>query len=199
MKKFVLAAGAFFLFVASFAQTTNNGAGAIFIKPAIGFNVTDFSKAPPGGESKGKVGFQIGGSLLLGNKVYFEPGIFYSRKSSQYSTQNTPADKVKLNIGGLYVPLAVGVNLLGDETTFANVHVLGGFSGFFITDVSNGNKSDYKSPTYGTFAGLGADISIFFVDLKYEWSLTNVQKDISDIDVGKSRTFFINAGLKLKL
>ncbi|MGC4038634.1 MAG: hypothetical protein QM764_21910 [Chitinophagaceae bacterium] len=51
----------------------------------------------------------------------------------------------------------------------------------------------------GAFAGLGVDLSIVFIEAKYEWSLTNLQKDITQVDVGRSRTIFLNAGVRIAL
>jgi hypothetical protein len=39
---------------------------------------------------------------------------------------------------------------------------------------------------------------MFSVDLAYEWSLTDVLS-VASFDVGKSKSLFINAGIKLNL
>jgi hypothetical protein len=48
------------------------------IKPAIG-NFTNFSKQPDG-TYEAQVGYQVGGTIAFGKKIYFEPGIFTFRK-----------------------------------------------------------------------------------------------------------------------
>ena len=57
-------------------------------------------------------------------------------------------------------------------------------------------SSRRASPTFGVFAGAGVDIAIVFVDLKYEWSLTDVSK-VTDFDLGKSRSFYASAGVRI--
>jgi hypothetical protein len=136
---------------------------------------------------------------MFGHKIYLEPGVFYVGKSTQFtSTTSTSAGNINLN--GIRIPVDVGWNILGDEKSGFGVHAFGGGSAFIITSTSSYLPKDLVNTTlWGLYAGAGVDITIFFLDLSYEWSLTNIQKDISQINVGKCRTFFINAGVKLHL
>ena len=166
------------------------------IKPSIGINFTDFSKDPNGGDSKAKLGYQVGGSIAFGKKLYFEPGIFFLIQSTEYTSSNSNQPDVDYNISGLRVPIAVGYKLLGDENSEFGLRAFGGASAFILTHVKDLDKDDFKSASFGAFLGAGVDISFVFAELQYQWSLTNVQdKDINAIDVGKSRTLFINAGV----
>ena len=170
------------------------------IKPAIGINFTDFSKDPQGGDSKAKLGYQIGGSLAFGKKLYFEPGIFFLKQSTEYTSANLNQADVDYDISGLRIPIAVGYKLLGDENSEFGLRAFGGASAFILTHVKDLDKDDFKSASFGAFLGAGLDISFVFVEMQYQWSLTNVQdEDINMIDVGKSRTLFINAGVRLRL
>jgi hypothetical protein len=165
-------------------------------------NFTDFSQDPVGGEFKAKVGWQIGGSVAFGKKFYFEPGLFYVGKSTEFQStaSGTPTVDEQADINGIRVPLAVGLNLIGNEKTLVALRGFGGLSGFFLTSVSdNLDKDDFEKTNFGVFAGMGIDIWKLYLDLSYEWSLSNVQKDVSAIDVGKSRSLFINAGIRINL
>ena len=193
MKKYLMLMGTVVLTSTVFAQTT--------IKPTIGLNFTDWSKDAASGEFKAKAGYQIGGSVAFGKKIYIEPGLFYVGKSTQfYSSDNEEIPDFKQDMQGLRVPVAVGFNLLGSESTLFGLRGFGGLSAFVLTGTKGEiNKDDLKNANIGTFAGAGIDIWKIFVDLSYEWSLTNIQKDVSGIDVGKTRTVFINAGLRINL
>ena len=176
------------------AQTT--------IKPTVGLNFTDFSNDISGvGEFKAKTGWQIGGSVAFGKKFYFEPGIFYTAKSTEFQTSSSPTiPDQKTNINGIRIPLAVGLNLIGNEKTLVSLRGFGGFSGFFLTSVGDDlDKDDFEKANFGVFAGAGIDVWKLFLDISYEWSMTNVQSDVSQIDIGKSRSLFINAGLRINL
>jgi hypothetical protein len=78
------------------------------------------------------------------------------------------------------------------------IRIFGGGALFMVTsvDAPGLTKDDLESPTFGVFAGAGVDIAIVFVDLKYEWSLTDVSK-LSTVDIGQGRSFFVNAGVRL--
>ncbi len=166
-------------------------------KPAIGLSLSNFSTDVS--EAKAQPGFLLGTTFVLGNKLYFEPGVFYATKSTEFVTESTAgSQKYSADVKGFRVPVGVGLNILGDGTSNFDIHVMGGFSGFFVTDVGDDfEKDDFESPSWGTYAGVGIDIWKIFIDATYEWSLTNVQKDVSAIDLGKSRNVFITAGFKL--
>lgn len=176
------------------------GLHAQTIKPAVGLNFTDWSKNPSTGEVKSRAGWQLGGSIAFGKKFYVEPGVFYVGKATEFVSESTQIEDIEADINGIRVPVAVGVSLVGDEKTMFGLRVFGGPSAFFITNVGNDlDKDDLEKTNFGLFAGVGFDIWKAFVDASYEWSLTNVQKEVSAIDVGKSRSIFISAGVRLNL
>ncbi|REG91562.1 outer membrane beta-barrel protein [Algoriphagus antarcticus] len=173
-------------------------AQAQVLKPGVGLNFTDFTTNS--GEASAKAGWQIGASMAFGNKVYIEPGLFYVGKSSEYSDPNNATQNdFKADFNGLRIPVAVGVNILGDSETTATLRAFGGASAFILTSVGDSfDKDDFKSASYGVFAGAGVDFSILFVELAYEWSVTDLS-DVQTIDVGKSRGLYATAGLRFRL
>jgi len=193
MKKYLLFFVALFCVTFLSAQTT--------IKPGVGLNFTDFSKDPASSEFKAKVGYQIGGSVAFGKKFYVEPGLFYVGKSTEFtSTSTTTPETQNFKISGLRIPVAVGLNIIGNEKTTLSLRGFGGVSGFFVTSVSDDiDKDEINKSNFGVFAGAGLDFWKLYLDLSYEWSLTNVQKDVSAIDIGNSRSLFITAGIRLNL
>ncbi len=168
------------------------------LKPTIGFNITNVSKDPVDGEARGQFGWQFGASAIFGRKFYVEPGVLYVKKSTEFTVQGQNPLDTKTNLNGLRIPVAVGYHLLGSEETTAALRVFGGASAFIVTSVDTEglDKDDFESPTWGVFAGAGLDIWILFIDLQYEWSLTDVTS-VTQFDLGKSRSFFANAGIRL--
>lgn len=189
MKKSLLLLVALFVVTYSFGQ--------VELKPTIGFNITSASKNPLDGDASSQWGWQFGASFLFGNKFYFEPGIMYLQRSTEFTSSNPEFD-FDFKQSGIRVPVAVGLHLLGAEETDFALRAFGGGSAFFTTSVDGGefDKDDFESPTWGVFAGAGVDLWIIFVDLKYEWSLTNISS-VSEFDVGNSRSFIANAGVRL--
>lgn len=170
--------------------------GQSTFKPGAGLNFTSITGT--GDDVSGKMGFQFGGSVQFGEKLYFEPGVFYMTENAEATTIDNGVSTISdSKFKGFRVPVAVGLNVLGNTESAFGLRVFGGGSAFFLTKVSDDLiKSEFNSPNWGVFAGVGADIAIFFVDLSYEWSVTNLQKDVSDIDFGKSNGLFLTAGLR---
>ena len=169
------------------------------LKPAVGINVTNVSKDPDTGKKKGQVGFQAGASVLIGKKFFVEPGVFWVKKSTKFVEEGTSADELNLDMSGIRIPVTIGYHLLGNEESLAALRIMGGGSAFIVTsvDAEGASKDDFKSPTWGVFAGAGLDIWILFLDVKYEWSLTDVSS-ITDFDIGKQRSLYANLGVRIK-
>ncbi len=186
------------LFSAIMLLAVISGFSQITIKPAIGLSFNDFSETSTG-EVKGKAGFQVGGSVAFGKKFYIEPGVFYATKSTEFTYSSAPSTTVSEDalIKGIRVPVAVGVGVLGNEKSLVSLRAFGGGSGFFVTGVGDAlEKDNITTPTWGVFAGAGLDFWIMFAEVSYEWSLSNVTTDVSNIDFGKSRTLFFTLGLR---
>lgn len=171
----------------------------VTIKPAVGINLTDFSKDPSTGKYRSQVGYQFGGSVAIGTKAYIEPGLYWVKKSTEYVTEDTNEDDVKYDISGLRIPVTIGANLLGTEKSLIGLRIFGGASAFLLTDIKNLDKDDFKTASWGVFAGAGLNVSVLFVEVSHEWSLTNIQKDVSQIDIGKTRSLFAQAGVRIAL
>lgn len=169
------------------------------LKPSVGINFTDFSKDPETGDASARLAWQLGGMVSFGEKFYGEGGVFWVQKSNEISADTTDTE-FKTDLSGIRIPVLVGYHLLGKETGLVGLRAFGGASAFILTSVTAEGltKDDFTSPTYGAFLGAGLDLAMFFLDLKYEWSLSDVVS-INSFDVGKTRSFFINAGIRISL
>jgi hypothetical protein len=175
-------------------------AAAFELKPAIGLTFTDVSSSPANGSASGKAGWQLGGTVLFGEKLYFEAGAFYAQKSTDI-TSTSSAGTVDFNsLSGVRIPAMVGFHIIGEPKSEFTLRLFGGGSAFIVTSVSATGltKSDFESPTWGLFAGAGIDFLFLFLDLKYEWSLTNATS-LSTVDVGSARSLYMNVGVKIPL
>lgn len=194
MKISILTLSVFLLLV-----LTTNTYSQLEIKPAIGINATNFSEDPVNGETSANVGWQLGGTISIGDKFYGEGGIFWTYKSNEYKSS---ADTITFNteMSGIHIPAMVGYHILGKGTGFIGLRVFGGASVLILTQVDalELTKDDFNKASWGVFLGAGLDVSIVFVDVKYEWSLTDVSS-VTSFNVGKAKTLFINAGVRLSI
>jgi hypothetical protein len=169
------------------------------LKPAVGLNFTAFSNDPTNITTSAQLGWQIGGTVSVGEEWYGEGGIFWVHKSNEI-TEETQNIKFDTELSGVRIPLMVGYHLLGKEAGMAGLRAFGGASLFFLSDVTveNFSSDDFESAAYGVFLGLGVDLAMFFVDVKYEWSLSDVTS-VTEFDLGQSRSLFINGGIRIGL
>ena len=183
----------------SFIIFVNQSFSQIEIKPAIGINFTGFSQDPENAISSAQLGWQLGGTVSFGDKLYGEGGIFWTYKSNEISENDTNFT-FSTSQSGIRIPAMVGYHLFGSGGGLVGLRAFGGASVYIVTtvDALDLTKEDFNTASWGVFLGAGVDFTMFFVDLKYEWSLSNVSS-VSSFDVGKSRTFFINAGVRLTL
>ena len=185
------------IIVFSFLFLAGNTYAQLEIKPAIGINATNFSENPENGETSAKIGWQLGGTVCFGDKLYGEGGIFWTYKSNEY---NSETDTITFNteMSGIHIPVMVGYHLLGKGTGAFGLRVFGGASVLILTkvDALDLTKDDFNKANWGVFLGAGVDFSILFLDIKYEWSLTDVSS-VTSYNVGKAKTLFINAGVRL--
>ena len=168
-------------------------------KPGVGLTITDWSK-DGNGDVQGKAGWLLGASAQFGKKIYFEPGIFYVGKNTEITSINSSTQlptTIEAKLNGIRVPVSVGLQLLGSAKSSFGLRAFGGASAFFLTGVGDGlDKDDYSKTNFGLHAGAGLDITIFYLDASYEWSLTNLQDNIGAIDFGKTRGFYLTAGIR---
>jgi hypothetical protein len=174
---------------AAAAQTT--------IKPHIGVNLTDVAISADEVSASGKAGVLAGLSVAFGKKFYIEPGLQYVAKSTTYTSTQDPDFDQHYSLKGFRVPVAVGINFLGNQKSLVTFHGFGGLSAFFVT--SDNYNFDINKTNWGLFAGAGIDIWKLFLDASYEWSLSELSKDVNNIEVGKTRSIYINAGFRINL
>ena len=160
-----------------------------------GINITNITDVPSG-EANGQAGFQIGVSALFGEKFYVEPGIYYLRRYTEIVFNDNASSSTDFKVRGLLVPVSLGYYLIGKDDGPLPLRVFGGPSVFFINDTENVDKADLNSPQWNVFAGAGVDFLFLFLEMKYEWSLSDLG---NSSDSERFNTFYLNAGIKFPL
>ncbi len=198
--KFILSFAFFAVFIACQAQ--------VEIRPYLGANFSNVSKTPDGTSTKAKLGGQVGASLMIGNRFHLNPGIAYFSRSTEYSTtDNFQTDQT---VEGVVIPILVGYRFV-DPTTepLLNFRLQAGPSLMFLTTTKydNGDINDavnWNDSQWGAQIGAGLDVSIFFLDVIYEFGLTNTNDGLKEnsgvfenFTDFKQNTFIINAGVRL--
>ena len=196
MKRITLLALATF-FVASLSAQT------ISIRPSFGFNLTHLTNEGVEWNSKEqRVGYQFGAGLMVGDKLYFEPGIYWNTMTKDLYMVDDPNEELfKNTISSIRVPAKIGYHIIGDEEGIFDLRLFAGAGCSFVTGVNSEapglEKDDFKSMLFDFNAGLGIDLWIFFLDWHYIQGLTPVFNE--GANDGKLQGFYGDLGIRIRL
>lgn len=174
----------------------------IEIKPTFGINLSRLSDEPENFTQSARVGYQFGGSVQIGKKLYFEPGIFWTKMGSEMVHADTKELSYKTDINAIRIPAFVGYQILGgDDENIFGLRVFGGPSMSWITKIKGDDtelkKEDFNNLLWGIDAGAGIDVWMFFLDIGHEWGLNQVFKD--DPNKAKNHAWWFNLGVRIRL
>lgn len=174
----------------------------IEIKPTIGFNLSRLSNEPESFSQSARIGYQLGGSLQFGKKLYVEPGIFWLKTGSELEHADSPDQNYNMNISAIRIPVFVGYQILGgDKENIFGLRVFGGPTGSWVTSVkaddSGLEKDDFSDFLWGVDVGAGIDVWLLFLDIGHEWGLNKVFKD--DPSNAKIHAWWWNLGVRIRI
>lgn len=124
-------------------------------------------------KGEGRTGFQAG-VLMRANLagIYVQPELLYTQFENEYETQgiNYTVGKKRIDI-----PVAVGKKFLG----LAHVQAGPTFSYYFEDDISFNQLTNAKQDQFnvGMHIGVGAEVSKFLFDLRYEFGFGKVSSE----------------------
>ena len=133
-------------------------------------------------------GYNVGMDLRLGGNnswIYFQPGAhFYQARMNIYSleelTDVANYEKEELQLSQLKLPLNLGFYLTGTDGIL-RVRASAGLTTSMIldqteTDVLTKEATDFRTFGVGVNAGLGIDLAILTLDLRYEHGSTKIYR-----------------------
>jgi len=178
----------------SFSQTT--------AKVAFGINSSRLNTDNGAWSNEARIGWQAGGSWLMGNKFYVEPGVYWATISSNMVHKDSTLLSFDSKINMFRIPVFAGYHLVGNASdSFFNLRVFGGPSMSFITSVTESEalkKDDFSKVLWGVDAGVGINVWWLFLDMGYEWGLNNVYSH-DEHGTAKAKAFWANLGIRFKL
>lgn len=190
------------LTILCFAFGVTAFAQGISIRPSFGFNATHLTnEGVEWNSTSQRIGYQFGVGLMVGEKFYFEPGIYWNTMSKDLYNVNAPEDVFKNTINSIRVPAVIGYHIIGDEDGIFDLRVFGGAGCSFVTGVKNDSddltKDDFKSMLFDLNAGIGIDLWIFFIEWHYLHGLTPVF--VEGANDAKIQGFYGNLGIRIRL
>jgi len=192
MKNYLLTIVAFFLIQSVSAQ--------ISLRPQAGFNASSLTKDFDGDDFEDKWGFQFGVDLQIGNRLYFQPGILWESATNELK-QEIQDDNNEFTINRIRIPVMAGYKLFGETTNrLLDIRVFTGPNIAFVVDKDLGDDplfqdNDFKDSAWGWNLGMGVDLAFIFVDVGYQFGLSEVFENASK-DI-RNNLFYANAGLRI--
>lgn len=177
-----------------------------------GYNANKLSVNIDSVSSEFKSGMQIGVFMRAGKRFFVQPELVYSLQGAEYifnDPGNTGSWHQKITIGSIDIPLLLGVKIINGDKF--NLRVNLGPAVSFVTNrqVKNLNdivpgpvtNGDINQVNWSIQAGLGADLWMFTLDLRYQGGLNEIIKDVQQGAqtwnfASKNNVFLVSLGVK---
>ena len=173
------------------------------IKPQFGLNISSSKVPDMNYQYESGIGGQAGVTLVFGNKFYFEPGLIWKNYSNKILVFEGDEGH-QFQFSTLKIPVYAGLHLIGNnDKSIVDLRIFGGPSASIF--LSSGDKNVLNDANKSTFfsmnAGLGVSVWFIFLDVGYEYGLTNVFEieDDSVFPAIKTNDIFFNLGVRLRL
>jgi hypothetical protein len=200
--RFVSCAGAF---LAAFLMTIlpfSESNAQFAVNPQIGLSASSLSSDPRDSEASARFGYQFGVLLRIGDRLHFQPGVFWQRSGTELKTRSevdltTIKDEVDLD--ALVVSAGLGYTLF-DSKPIA-LRLTGALAGTAILNVQENlfglDTDNFNVILLGMPVGVGVDLLGFLTaDLSYEFGLTNVFDEFFGLEVDATNNVVrFNVGL----
>ena len=174
MKKVILLSAFIFLTAITFAQFT--------VGPKIGLTLSKLNNNFEEATEEMKTGYQFGAFVRFGKKIYVQPEIMFVTKGGIIKKDDGFNTKTKVNLSTVQIPLIVGYRILNFKVVNLRLH--GGPAISFVTNKEVTISTDsgeeafdgahIKDAIWSFQLGLGVDILMFTLDVRYEWGLNNI-------------------------
>jgi len=206
MKKLVIALIAIIFSVSVYGQ--------FHVGPQIGYTASNLSIDKDSITNGLKNNFVVGVFFRFGEKIYVQPEINWLTQGSVFkypSWGNYSPIEQEIKLSTVQVPVNIGWRIINLE--IVNIRIFAGAVANFITNTtittSGGDASYYDAlPSEDDFgsiqwqwdAGVGVDVLMFAIDVKYMGGINNILKDFQYENgtlTTKSNLFMVTLGWKI--
>lgn len=179
---------------------------------SAGFNSSKLSTDFDEINSNFKSGFQFGLYTRLGGTLFIQPEFLYSSRGgfSQFETEfwqsvGLKGEGTEIHTGLFQIPVVVGYKLLEGQNTSLNIQagpVLSIVADKGLAGVDEVfSQKDIQDYSFGLLLGGGIDLSNISLNVRYEYTLSDVYKvesEVADRTISsKAHTFLVTIGFRL--
>ncbi|WP_421830499.1 PorT family protein [Larkinella sp.] len=167
----------------------------------VGANTTRYRGEDVDGDNpSGRLGYQIGGFVRGGGRIYGQLGVEYFASSSNYFTPGDGATiqdiSGRINTKWLQIPAYVGIKLAQSDRGISAVRLAVGAE--YANRLSSNNtvnvdEDEIKSGAFQGLVNLGFDMGPVLIDLVYHHGFSDA---ISGFNNSQRRALGVNVGFK---
>ncbi len=166
----------------------------ISIRPQIGFNAPSISAD----DISGNLGYQFGADIQFGKTFFIQPGLNF--QTDKLSIKNAG----DMDLSSINIPLMFGISLFKPVTSSIGIRAFAGPNLSFqvsknLDDVSSSDLmgDNFKNAVFSGQFGAGIDLGILFVDLAYQFGLSDYLHGSNQFEDSKNNKFIGNAGIRI--
>ncbi len=186
--------------------------GEVHFGPQIGFAASTLKLNKSEIEESLKSNFVFGVFLRIGEKIYVQPEVNWLTQGSVFKYPSfgdlSPVEQ-EVDLKTIQIPVSLGWRVL--NLKIVNLRVFAGVTANYVTDVKidtkNGDPEEYLQPDdfsnmiWQYQAGVGVDVLMFALDVKYMGGLNDMFKNDITYDgtslSTKSNIFLVTLGWKI--
>lgn len=174
----------------AFAGLVGSAAAQFQVNPQIGLTYQHLAN-DANIEFKGNIGWQLGVDFRIGDRLYFQPGVFLGRNVTavKFTTQDTVVVEDNLIRTNLRLKALAGYRII--DTYQFDLRFFAGptYDVLMSTDLRddriNWNKGDFNAGSFNIDAGLGFDMGLFTLEPSVSFGLSRAFSDNPNVrDIG---------------
>ncbi len=197
MKKLIFAT----LFILTFSSAFTQVLPGVSLGPKVGATFSRYNLDELSLDEKVRSNFHWGAFVRFGSRAYIQPELLFMKKSGLLIDPFVDASEQKIQLRTIDVPVLFGAKIADIKLT--NIRLFAGPVASIVVnkeiEVKNWEdaitKSDLRGANWGVQFGVGADLLIFTVDLRYELGMGDYLK--SDQMTMKNDLMTLSVGWKI--
>ncbi len=185
----------------------------ISLGPKVGFNTSKLTDDADSIKADLSTSFNFGVFVRLGKKIYLQPEVNWLTRGGVFETvdvNNLNPIKQEIELKTIEIPVLVGWRII--NLGVGNIRIMAGPSASIVTNssvkttssaglvgpIKDTDLDDFKDLVWGFNAGVGVDILMFTLDVRYQMGLNEVIPKIENFDFySKSNIFAVSLGWKI--
>ncbi|MCB0794834.1 MAG: outer membrane beta-barrel protein [Flavobacteriales bacterium] len=157
------------------------------VNPQLGLTYQNLTDPDLGYEYKGAIGWQVGADFRIGDRLFFQPGVFFGRNTTaiRFSGMDSTIIEDNLIRTNLKLRAMAGYRIVDSYQFDLRFMVGPSYDVLLSVDDKDGditwNKGDFNAGSFNIDAGLGFDMGLFTLEPGVSFGLSRVFSDNPEV------------------